>query len=224
MPPTFHDKMPRASDALQAVGVNLGVFPEAFCCGPKKGEVFLEMRDAGSGKLLLERKLKNIITLDASILAARLFKDSQEPTAGRNNGLIMLGVGTGAPGNLLSPDAPQQEQRRLVTEIGRKAFSSTQFRNADGIAVAYPTHIVDFTATFGEGEAVGPWNEMGLMFTNSLSPATTNPIENGPGTSDPTYDPTIDVTGYDLLCNYLTFSVVTKPSTAVISLTWRLSF
>jgi len=211
-------------DAMQAACLDLGVFPESFLCGPKKGQLFIEMIDARTGEVLDERELDNIITLDAGILAARLFKDSETPTAGRNNGLIMLGVGTGAPGNLLSPDAPQREQRRLVVEIGRKAFSSTQFRNADGVAVAYPTNIVDFTTTFGEGEAVGPLNEMGLMNTYSLSPATRNPIDNGPGTPTPTYDPTIDVTGHDILANYLTFSVITKPSTAVLSITWRLTF
>jgi len=224
MPHVLQDKMPRGSDALRGMALNMGVLHEAFPCGPHKGQVFIEMRHAQTGEMLERRELTNIITRDAGILAARLFKDSQEPTAGRNNGLIMLGVGTGAPGNLLSPNAPTREQRRLVTEIGRKAFSATQFRNTDGIAVAYPTNIVDFTATFGEGEAVGPLNEMGLMYTHSLSPATKNPIENGPGTTSPTYDATIDVTGYDILVNYLTFSVMTKPSIAVMSLTWRLTF
>lgn len=218
------DKMPRGSDAIQALGLDLGVLLESFPCGPRKGQVFMEMRDSKTGELLLERQVENLIVRDAGILAARLFKDSQEPTAGRNNGLIMLGMGTGAPGNLLAPNAPTREQRRLVTEIGRKSFSSTQYRNTDGVAVAFPTNIVDFTATFAEGEAVGPLNEMGLMYTHSLSPATRNPIENGPGTTVPTYDPTIDITGYDVLANYLTFSVVTKPSTAVLSITWRLTF
>lgn len=184
------------------------------------GEFLFEMRDAKTGRLLVGWRRFQTITLDAGILAARLFRNSLDPSRVQSNGLTMLGVGTGATGNLLSPDAPQTTQRKLNEEIGRKAFASTQYRNVDGIAVAYPTHIVDFTTTFGEGEAVGPLNEMGLMCTASLNPATKNPINNGPTN----YDATIDVTGYDLMANYLTFSVVTKPSTAVLTITWRLTF
>jgi len=58
------------------------------------------------------------------------------------------------------------------------------------------------------------------MYTASLNPAVTNPINNGPAS----YDPTIDVSGYDIIVNYLTFGVVTKPATAVVSITWRLTF
>jgi len=47
-----------------------------------------------------------------------------------------------------------------------------------------------------------------------------NPIENGP--TD--YDPTIDVSAKDLMANYLTFGVVTKPSTALLTITWRFTF
>jgi len=185
------------------------------------GEFFFEMRDAKSGKLLAEWHQFQVITLDAGILAARLFRNSLDPSASQNNGLTMLGVGTGATGNLLSPDAPQPQQRMLNNEISRKAFiGSPQYRNTDGVAVSYPTNIVDFTTTFGEGEAVGPLNEMGLMCTASLNPEIKNPIDNGPTN----YNPTIDVTGYDILVNYLTYSVVTKPSTAVLTITWRLSF
>jgi len=179
-----------------------------------KGEVIIHLVDSRTGNVLASRHEKNVITLDSGILAGRLFKSSS------SQGLTMLGVGTGATGNLLSPDAPQETQRKLNEEIARKAFASTQYRNASGIAVAYPTNIVDFTTTFGEGEAVGPLNEMGLMCTASLNPSTHNPINNGPTN----YDPTIDVTGKDLLINYLCFSVISKPSTAVLSITWRLSF
>jgi len=61
---------------------------------------------------------------------------------------------------------------------------------------------------------------MGLMSTFSLNPAVTNPINNGPTG----YDPTIDVAGKDLMCNYITFGVLSKPAGAVLSLTWRLTF
>jgi hypothetical protein len=204
-------------------GVKLGMqitHPELWAPLLKQGTVTFEMRDAATGKLLAYWEKDNRITLDAGILAARLFKNSLDPSPIQNNGLIMLGVGTGATGNILSPDAPQATQRKLNVEIARKAFASTQFRNAVGIAVSYPTHIVDFTTVFGEAEAVGPLNEMGLMCTASLNPLVSNPINNGPTN----YDSTIDVTGKDILANYLPFSVVSKPPGAVLSITWRLTF
>jgi hypothetical protein len=178
------------------------------------------MRDARTGKRLVYWEKHNVITLDGGILAARLFKDSQFPKTGQNNGVTMLAIGTGATGNLLNPDAPQEGQRKLNNEISRKPFSNTQFRNADGVAVAYPTNIVDFTATFGEGEAVGPLNEMAVMSAYSANPEIKNPINNGP--TD--YDPTIDVTSKDLFANYLTYAVISKPSTATLALTWRFTF
>ncbi len=182
------------------------------------GNVIFEMRGTG-GNLLAYWEKPNIITKDAGILAARLFKNSLEPISSRNNGLHMLAIGTGATGNILSPDAPMDTQRKLNTEIARKPFSSVQFRNQDGVAVSYPTNIVDFTATFGESEAVGPLNEMGLVSTYSTNPFETNPIENGPHD----YDPSIDVSDKDLLANYLTFGVVTKGA-AVVTITWRFTF
>ena len=100
------------------------------------------------------------------------------------------------------------------------SFASTTFRNPDGVAVSYPTNVVDFTTTFGEAEAVGPLNEMGLVSTVSDNPTVLNPNPN----AYPTYDATLDITEYDVLLNYLTFSVVTKPSTAILTITWRLTF
>lgn len=213
------EKLPRPNDVTR-VGLSLGYGEMLHFSQISSGKVIFEMHDAKSDTLLTYWERSNIITRDAGILAARLFKNSQDPVPGRHNGLTMLAVGTGATGNLLSPDAPQATQRKLNTEIARKAFVSTQYRNADGVAVAYPTNIVDFTVTFGESEAVGPLNEMGLMAAYSTNPLEKNPINNGPDY----YDPTIDVTGKDILVNYLTFGVVTKPATAVVTITWRFTF
>ena len=181
-----------------------------------RGDVFFDMRDAQTGEQILERHERNIITLDAGILAARLFKDPLEPAHGIN----MLAVGTGATGSPLSPDAPDSAQRKLNAEITRKTFSATTFRDASGNAVAIPTNIVDFTTTFGEAEAVGPLTEMGLLSTISDNTGITNP---NPDTY-PTRDVTRDLTLYDTLVNYLTFGVITKPSTAILTITWRLTF
>lgn len=158
----------------------------------------------------------NIITLDAGILAAILLRDP----ASRTNGMNMLAVGTGATGALLSPDAPDSRQRKLNAEIARKPFSTTTFRDGSGNAVAIPTNIVDFICTFDEGEAVGPLNEMGILSTISSNPLVTNPNPN----SFPTRDTTVDLTIYDILVNYLTFSVLSIPATARLSITWRITF
>jgi hypothetical protein len=181
-----------------------------------QGEVFFDMRDARTGRVLYTDHRKNIITLDAGIQAARLFKDPAEPAHGIN----MLAVGTGATGALLSPNAPDNRQRKLNAEIQRKAFSTTQFRDSLGNAVAYPTNIVDFTCTFGEAEAVGPLNEMGLVSTISDN---ANILNLNPNTF-PTRSTSVDLSNYDVFINYLPFSVVTKPSTAVLTITWRLTF
>jgi len=178
-----------------------------------KGEFFFKMTDARSGRVLAEWNQPQVITLDAGIAGAAHFKGDL------TGGLKMLAIGTGATGNLLSPDAPQNTQRKLNNEIQRKAFSSTTYRTAEGVAVSYRTHIVDFTTTYGEAEAVGALNEMGLLVPASINPATLNPINNGPSN----YDASIDVAGLDLMVNYLTFSVVSKPSTAVLAITWRLT-
>lgn len=209
--------MARHSDQVrrtrQAVKMGLGLqFPDSGRA--PKGTFIFDMRDARTGEQLAYFEKDNIITRDAGLIAAAHFKGT---LAG---GLKMLAIGTGATGNLLSPDAPQDTQRALNNEIQRKAFSSTTFRTAEGVAVSYTTNIVDYTTTYGESEAVGALNEMGLLVPYSLNPATTNPILNGPTN----YDPSIDTEGLDLLANYLTFACVAKPATAVLAVTWRLSF
>ena len=190
--------------------------PHAANVRAMQGEVFLELRDGSTGELLHSDHRKNVITLDASILVAMLARDPNS----RNYGVYMLAVGTGATGALLSPDAPDPRQRKLNGEIARKAFSSTTFRDGSGNAVAIPTNVVDFTCTFSESEAVGPLNEMGLLSPISANPLVTNPNPN----AYPTRDTTVDLTLYDILFNYLTHPVIAKPSTATLSITWRLTF
>lgn len=180
-----------------------------------QGEVFFHLVDSRTGKVLLERSQKNLVVLDGGVLAAMLFAAGATGTSG----LTMLAVGTGATGPLLSPDAPDTRQRHLNAQISRKPFSSVTFRNSAGAVSSVPTNVVDFTTIFGEGEAVGPLNEMGLMRTLTMGPVGTPVVS-----VFPTYDPTIDLTMFDVQVNYLTFSVVSKPSTSVLTLTWRLTF
>lgn len=184
-----------------------------------RGEVFLSLQDPSGNPIQTWHK-KNIITFDASLLVARLCRDPLEPAHGIN----MLAVGTGALGPILSPDAMPKEQRRLNNEIARKAFSSVTFRDGNGAASAIPTKVVDFTCVFGQGEAVGPLNEMGLMSTISDNVAIQNLNPNFAGQGGQPYDPTVDVTQYDMLFNALSFPVVSKAVNSILTITWRITF
>jgi len=208
------DRIPKPREAYK-MGVGIQ-HQEEFQGIPVKGEVFMEMRDAQTGEILEKRYIENLIVLDAGILVAILCKDK----ASRTNGINMLAVGTGATGALLSPDAPDTRQRKLNAEIERKAFSGSTYRDASGNAVSYPTNVVDFTTTYGAAEAVGPLNEMSLLSTISSNPSTKNPNPN----TFPARDVTVDLSLYDISVNYISFSVLSKPSTAVLTITWRLSF
>jgi len=198
--------------------VNLGLHLEHFEKSGilAKGEVFIRVEDASTGELLQELHKPNVITSDASILAAILFRDP----ASRTHGFNMLAVGTGATGSLLNPNAPDPAQRKLNSEIARKPWSNVVFRDSLGNAVAIPTNIVDFTVTYDEGEAVGPLNEMGILSTISANPLVKNQNPN----TYPTRDTTLDVTQYDILGNYLTFAILAIPATARFSVTWRITF
>lgn len=181
-----------------------------------KGEVFITLRDASSGEVQDHRH--NLVVLDASILIARLMKDNAEPP----HGIFCLAVGTGDAGwNLQSPPAPTNTQRALYSELARKTFSATQFIDAGGVPTAIPTHVVDFTTTFSESEAVGALVEMGLLGGNvSSNLATRNAVSPANGA----YNATVDLTTKETLVNYLTFPVINKPATSTLTIVWRLTF
>lgn len=208
----FKEKFGKVREAYK---MGMGYFYKEDFRDKIKGEVFMTLTDL-DGHILDQRHVDNLVVHDAGIYIARLFRDRNEPA----NGVNMLAIGTGAPGNLLNPDAPDKKYRKLSAEIARKTFADTAFRDSAGNKVAYPTRILDLTTIFGEGEAVGPLNEMGLMSTISASPAVTNPNPQ----SFPNYDPALDISTYDNLLNLLHFGVVTKPSQGVLTITWRLTF
>jgi hypothetical protein len=189
---------------------------DAFLTGEAKGTFIFDMWDAETGEVLAYWEKSNVITRDAGILACSLFSDDAINPAG----ITMLAVGTGATGDPLNPDVPTSGQRALNSELARKAFSSSVYRDTNGVAVSIRTNIRDYTTTFSESEAVGALNEMGLLSPADPSGFPEAPILNGPAN----YDPTIDVDGYDLFANYLTFGTITKPATAILSITWRLTF
>jgi len=212
-PNVRQDSMSSARDGFR---LGVGVGHNEMGPGMARGDVFIRLTDGATGAVLEERQLKNIITLDASLLVAMLLR----APASRPLGLNMLAVGTGATGALLSPDAPDNKQRKLNAEIQRKPFASTTFRDALGNAVAYPTNVCDFTTSFSEAEAVGPLNEMSLLATVSANPS----IHSDNPDTFPVRDTTVDVSDFDIAVNYLPFPVISKPSTAILTITWRLTY
>jgi hypothetical protein len=183
-----------------------------------RGDVFLYVRDGKTGELQEQREHRNLVVLDASILIARLMKNNVEPP----HGIYALAVGTGNVGwNPLQPPAATNTQRSLWSEVARKTFADTEFINAGGLPVAIPTNVVDFTTTFAEAEAVAVLCEMGLIGGNvSTNLSVRNPVLPPNGA----YDPTVDLTQFDTLVNYLTFGAITKPATSTLTIVWRLSF
>ena len=188
-----------------------------------RGEIFWEMRCSETGKIT-RGHIKNVVTLDASILVARLLKGTGVATPNLSEpsfGILALAVGTGdLSWNLQNPPPATNTQRSLYNELARKQIQSTNFITQSGNISGVPTNIVDFTTTFAESEAVGPICEMGLLGGDiSTDMSIRNPILPPQGL----YDPSIDLVGFDTLVNYKTFSVINKPQTSTISWTWRLT-
>ena len=211
------EALPRPVDVPPAF-VMRPVHHEDFSRYYIRGDVFIEVRDGSTGALQEKRELLNLVVLDASILIARLMKNNQEPP----HGIFALAVGTGDVGwNPMSPPAPTNTQRALYSELARKTFANTQFIDTGGVPTAIPTHVVDFTTTYAEAEAVGPLVEMGLIGGNVNSNLSIrNPVlpPNGP------YNATVDLTTKDTLLNYLSFPVINKPPTSTLTIVWRLTF
>jgi hypothetical protein len=181
-----------------------------------KGHVFFTLEhDDGATE---EWHIPNVVTRDMSLLLARLVVNPLAP----RHGIYALAIGSGDTGwDLQNPPAETNTQRALYSELARKTFSTTTFVDSGGNPVTYPTNIIDLTTTYAQSEAVGPLVEMGLIggdVNEDLS--LTNPVTPSNGA----YDDTVDVTGTDTLCNYLTFPVINKPATSRLTIVWRLTF
>jgi len=193
----FKENLKRAREAF------LGTFHLKYdeqYKGHMKGEFRIVCRDAKTGHVVEERRGHNIIVNTASILIARLLKDSREPDAG----ISYLAVGTGAVGwNLQNPPQPTASQTMLYSEIARKAFTTPDVNFIDpetGDPTTVPTGVVDFAMTFAETEAVGPLVEMGLF---------------GGDASD------LRDSGTEV--NYRTFPVLNKTNSMVMTITFRIT-
>lgn len=165
-----------------------------------KGEYRMVLRDSRSGRIIEERNGHNIIVNTASILIARLLKDSAEPLAG----ISYLAVGVGASGwNLQNPPQPTNTQTTLNQEIARKAFTTDDVAFIDpdtGDPVVYPTNVVDYTMTFAETEAVGPLVEMSLFGGDAT-----------------------DISNSGSMANYRTFPVINKTNSMTLTITFRIT-
>jgi hypothetical protein len=162
------------------------------------GRFFIKAHE--NGKLVYDYVSDNVIVNTASILVARLLKDSSEPTAGSS----YLAVGTGdGSWDIQNPPAPTTSQVNLESELARKHLSPEQTTFVDpntGDPIATPTNIVDFAVTFDEAEAVGPIVEMSLFggdATDALNSGT--------------------------MVNYRTFPVINKTNSMTLSIIFRIT-
>lgn len=187
-----------------------------------KGEVFWTLRDGKSGEIQDQGHLLNVVTIDASILVARLLKSPNVANVSEPKfGIYALAVGTGDIGwDPLNPPAGTSTQRSLYTEIGRKKIATSNYIDSLGSISAIPTNVVDYTTTFAESEAVGGLVEMGLI---GGDPDTNVLIRNPILPANGIYSSAIDVRSMDMLVNYISMKVISKPASSTISFTWRLS-
>jgi len=215
--------MSKDTYAQHSMSINSGMSIGYEDAGYKiRGDVFWNLIDKVTGQVA-EGHIKNIVTLDAGLLIARLMKSTATPNISEPKfGIYALAVGTGDIGwNPMNPPPANINQRSLYNEIGRKAVASTSFIDISGAISGVPTNVVDFTFSFSVSEAVGPLTEMGLVGGDiSTNMSIRNPVipPNGP------YDPTVNLVGKDTLSNYLTFPVINKPATSTLNLTYRLTF
>lgn len=209
-------RMPRVSTQVGITDQNEDSFKKA------KGEIFYTLED---GDRITRGHFKNVVTLDAGVLLARIFKGPNgilPNTMVPNFAVLGLAVGSGDLGwNPILPPPATNTQRSLYNEISRKAISSSSFIADNGSVTTVPTRVIDLTVTFGPSEAVGSLVEMGLIGGDAnASLGIRNPILPPNGQ----YDPTVDVTGKDCLVNYATFPVISKSVSSTLSFTWRLTF
>ena len=169
MPILVHEEL----NKLQASMASGLVIKESEQLGGLQGQLFIRAYEGDT--LVYEYTRPNVVVKSASILIARLLKDSKEPLGG----IGFFAVGTGGAGwDLQDPPAPTINQTRLESELARKAIGpvNTSFVDpATGDYTTTPTNVVDFSASFANSEAVGPLTEMALFggdATSSLNSGT----------------------------------------------------
>jgi hypothetical protein len=162
-----------------------------------KGE--FTVREYQNGQFIREVYRENIVVDGAGILAARLFKDSAEPS----NGIYCMAVGTGDSGwDLQNPPAPGGSETSLFAEAARVPIQTSKFITPIlGTVSVTPTNIIDLEFEFAEGIATGPLTELGLFGGDATLVANS-------GTQ----------------VTYKTFPVLNKPAASSFKFLYRLTF
>jgi len=161
----------------------------------KCGDIIMTMKH--NNGVIERREMKNVIVDQASLLMAQLMKE----TSGIP-GIMVLAVGTGDPGwDLQNPPIATASQTLLVNELDRKTFNRTYYVDDLGVESLTRTNRVDFETVYNDTEAVGALVEMGLFGGVNAT-----------------------IAGGGDMVNYHTFPVWNKPSTATLTITWRLTF
>jgi hypothetical protein len=160
------------------------------------GELILKAYEGG--KLVHEYRQSNIIVNLASVLIARLLKDSSEPAGG----ITYLAVGSGnSSWDMFDPPAPTTSQILLENEYYRKQIDMSTFVHPEtGEPTTTNTNIVDYVVTFGEAEAVGPMVELSLFGGDATVASNT-------GT----------------MINWRTIPVINKTSTMTLTIIFRIT-
>jgi hypothetical protein len=164
-----------------------------------KGELILKAYDTSQGgRMVYSYQQSNIIVNTASILIDRLLKNNTEP----QKGISYLAIGSGSgEWDLFYPPAPTTSQTRLENEFYRGAIDLSTFVHPEtGEPTTIYTNIVDYSVSFGEGEAVGPIVEMGLFGGDATA-------ELNSGT----------------MVNWRTFPVINKTSTMTLTVIFRIT-
>lgn len=189
----YDENLPQVKDSSTIMSPKILISEDAR---GMKGRLILKAYE--KGELVHEYESPNVIVNTASLLIARLLKDSGEP----RKGISYLGVGAGNPAwDLFDPPAPTTSQTTLANEFFRKEIDQTTFVHPNtGEPVSTPTNIVDYSVTFGESEAVGPITEMGLFGGDATAQVNT-------GT----------------MINWRTFPVMNKTSTMVLTVIFRIT-
>lgn len=198
----FSEKVNSSSEKLS---INQSsVHKEDFGSVKILGEIFLKKEHA-DGTVEHEVIGKNIVTLKASTLLAMLA--AKEYKDGSIQGIQYLAVGSGDPlWDPRYPPAAANTAESLYSEIYRKTLYSAEYINPDPApgdpeVSPTPTNIIDLTARFEQGEADGFWMEMGLFGGNATEDADSG-----------------------MLVTYKIFSLVSKPSDSIYTITYRLTF
>ena len=184
------------------------MFFEERCKLNFTGEVFIKVGNNLTKENVLknpDRHLKNIIVDAASVLIAE-WSNADANALNHIPGITYLAVGVGNDGwDKFNPPLPSASTTILESEVSRAArtVSLTPYVDDTNTNVSTPTHIVDFEYTFVGGilgiDAI--LTEMGMF--------------GGTGAENP---------NSGRMFNYLTFSAISKPQNAELTIVWRINF